>query len=318
MPKTLITTRAYLLWDEKARRYFVDPHSWEGYEHDGPVMECKGDKSLKAGEQQQLDFNKQLQDAFGQQYKDQRAVLDYLNPILKSMIANPTGLAPAALTAMRTSASDTISREGQNAKAAVAATDAARGGGTGLSSGVQAQIDSGVALNTANEQSTAQNQITQYDESVRQSNFWNAINGLSGNAKMLDPTAYSANANQGGSTLAGLGTAYYNTQQSGWLNAALGGLGAAAGGWASGGFKMPGAGCWIAEAIYGSDDLRTHLVREWLNTHFIQRPTGKHVMRFYLRFGQRIAAVVSRSNALKSMLRPFFDRALSEAVKTRS
>lgn len=209
-------------------------------EYNGNWELAKGDNSLKAGEQQQVDFNKSLQAVFQAQYGDQKAILDYLNPILKSYISNPQGVTPAALTAMRTSASDTIAQQGANAKQAVQATEAAKGGGTGLPSGVEAQIEGQMAVGQAAQQSAAQNDITKYDESVRQSNFWNATAALSGNAKMLDPTAYAGTANQGSGELAGLGTAYYNSQQSGWLNAALGGLGAAAGGWASGGFKMPG------------------------------------------------------------------------------
>jgi hypothetical protein len=232
MPNIVITK---VVWDMHTMK--VVERRTRAYS--GPWMLCKGDNSLKAGEQQQLAFNQQLQNAFMAQYGKQSAQIDYLNSILKPMVTNPTGLSQPALTAMRTSASDTIAREGQNAKSAVAATEAARGGGTGLPSGVEAQLDEGVALNTANQQSTAQNQITQYDESVRQTNLWNAINGLQGNARMLDPTAYSANANQGSSALAGLGTAYYNTQQSGWLNAALGGLGAVGAAFAG---KPPGGG----------------------------------------------------------------------------
>jgi hypothetical protein len=240
--KSLITTRAYFLWDEKAKRYVMDPATWEGYEYEGPLDLCKGDNTLKAGEAQQMAFNQQLQNAFMAQYGKQSAQIDYLNGILKPMAANPTGLSQPALTAMRTSASDTIARAGLNAKSSVAATEAARGGGTGLPSGVEAQLDEGVALNTANQQSAAQNDITRYDESVRQTNFWNAINGLSGNAALMNPQSYAGEANSGSNSLAGLGTAYYNSTQSGWLNAALGALGGAAGGWASGGFKMPGSG----------------------------------------------------------------------------
>jgi hypothetical protein len=55
-----------------------------------------------------------------------------------------------------------------------------------------------------------------------------------------------------------------------------------------GGAGAAGAGsCWIAEAIYGIDDARTHLVREWLNREFIRRPVGKLVMALYLRFGRK-------------------------------
>lgn len=242
MAKIRITTRAELIWDEQAQRYYTDPTSWEGYWCEGPVELCKGDDTLKAGEEQQMQFDQQLQQIFAAQYGQQQAQINYLNSILKPMAANPQGASQADLTAMRTSASDTIAQGTANAKQALNATEAARGGGTGLPSGVQAQLDAGVNVAGMQQESQAQNQITEYNENLRQQNFWNAINGLSGNAAMLNPQSYGSLTNQGGGTLANLGTAYYNSQQSGWLNAALGGLGAAAGGWASGGFKMPGGG----------------------------------------------------------------------------
>jgi hypothetical protein len=235
---TSLTIDLAMFWEEGT--WEVLDHTF--YEYSGPWMLFKGDDTLKAGEQQQAAFNQRLQQMMEAQYGKQSAQIDFLNGILKPIVANPQGVSREDLTAMRTSASDSIAREGQNAKSAVAAAEAARGGGTGLASGVQAQLDEGVALSNAAQQSSAQNQITQYNENVKQSNFWNAINGLSGTAALLNPQSYAGEANQGSSALAGLGTAYYNTQQSGWLNAALGGLGAAAGGWASGGFKMPGGG----------------------------------------------------------------------------
>lgn len=285
-------------------------HNW--YEYNGTWMLAKGDDNLKAGEESQLAFNEQLMQVFQAQYAKQSAQIDYLNGILKPMAANPQGMSAENLSAMRTSAADSIATQGANAKQAVAAAEAARGGGTGLPSGVEAQIDAGMAVNQAQQLSQANLGITQYNENIRQQNFWNAINGLSGNAAMMNPQSYAGEANQGTSALSGIGTAYYNSQQSGWLNAALGGLGAAAGGWASGGFKTPG--CWIAEAIYGAEDLRTHVVREWLNTRFIEQPAGRVVMRFYLRFGERIAVKVRKYRILKTLLRPLFDRALSQAL----
>jgi hypothetical protein len=57
---------------------------------------------------------------------------------------------------------------------------------------------------------------------------------------MTNPLGYANSATAGGNTVANLSQAYTNSQQSGWLNAALGALGGVAGGWASGGFKMPG------------------------------------------------------------------------------
>jgi hypothetical protein len=69
-------------------------------------------------------------------------------------------------------------------------------------------------------------------------------------------------------------------------------------------------GCWIAEAIYGEFDPRTMVARLWLNGPFLEKRFGPMVMRFYLRFGQRIAWVVARSRFLRWALKPLFDVAV--------
>jgi hypothetical protein len=97
-------------------------------------------------------------------------------------------------------------------------------------------------------------------------------------------------------------------------------LPALAGGAAQVGFGFtPGAPgnakpCWIAEAIYGVDDLRTHLIREWLSTEFILRPIGRVVMWAYQRFGRQVARMARRSKVLAAALKPIFDCALSHAL----
>ena len=100
--------------------------------------------------------------------------------------------------------------------------------------------------------------------------------------------------------------------------ATMGFLGSVVGGGAEVGAAalMPApasSGCWIAEAIYGVDDQRTHDVRRWLNTEFKKTRFGTLVMSFYLRFGERIAAWVRRSTLLKASLKPLFDKALERA-----
>lgn len=87
----------------------------------------------------------------------------------------------------------------------------------------------------------------------------------------------------------------------------FGELAGAAGGAASGGaFGKP---CWIAEVIYGVDDPRTHAARAWLVGPFSDTWYGRAVVRFYSRFGERIAAVVRRSQALRVAFKPLFDMA---------
>jgi hypothetical protein len=79
--------------------------------------------------------------------------------------------------------------------------------------------------------------------------------------------------------------------------------------------KAAGGACWIAEAIYGVDDTRTHIVRAWLNGPFADTVIGGAVMRLYLAIGQHIAAVARRSKMLRATLKPLFDAALNRALR---
>jgi hypothetical protein len=73
-------------------------------------------------------------------------------------------------------------------------------------------------------------------------------------------------------------------------------------------------GCWIAEAIYGVDDMRTHIVRAWLNDVYSHTFIGGVVMWLYRRFGRGAARMVERSAFLRWILKPLFDRALAHAL----
>lgn len=73
-------------------------------------------------------------------------------------------------------------------------------------------------------------------------------------------------------------------------------------------------GCWIAEAIYGVDDPRTHLVRAWLNGPFRRTSTGRLVMWTYIKIGRGVAAMVRASGTLRYMFKPLFDLALTKAL----
>lgn len=81
------------------------------------------------------------------------------------------------------------------------------------------------------------------------------------------------------------------------------------------GSSLPGgSGCWIAEAIYGVDDIRTHLARAYLNGPFKQTRIGRLVMALYLKFGRRVAAQVRKRRWLQRLLKPLFDRAWKKAT----
>lgn len=64
---------------------------------------------------------------------------------------------------------------------------------------------------------------------------------------------------------------------------------------------MAGGGCWIAEAIFGKDSEHTHAARFYVNLI-----APEWFRDAYLRYGRKVAAVVSKSRALKAILRPAF------------
>lgn len=72
--------------------------------------------------------------------------------------------------------------------------------------------------------------------------------------------------------------------------------------------------CWIAEALYGADAPRVVLVRAWLTRHY-EHADGWAlvVVPLYMRFGQRVAALVRILPFLRQVFRPIFDGAVRRA-----
>ena len=71
-------------------------------------------------------------------------------------------------------------------------------------------------------------------------------------------------------------------------------------------------GCWIAEAIYGVHDIRTHVVRQWLNTEYARTKVGGVVMVAYRKFGRQLSRGVR--GPVRWALKPLFDVALRRAL----
>jgi len=74
------------------------------------------------------------------------------------------------------------------------------------------------------------------------------------------------------------------------------------------------AACWIAEAIYGVDDMRTFVLRRYLNGPFCQHLSGRLVMALYRAVGRQVAWLARRSALLRGAFRPLFERALINAT----
>lgn len=67
----------------------------------------------------------------------------------------------------------------------------------------------------------------------------------------------------------------------------------------------PPGPCWVARAVYGADNPRWLLFRDWLA---FQAPAW--LRRSYLRHGEGLAGIVARSALLRALLRRGMDRAI--------
>lgn len=183
------------------------------------VSYCKGDPTARAAEQQQMTFDQQLMGIFQRQYGAQSQITKYLSGQLEPIISKGgQGMSPEALAAARTQATDTLSNQFQGAQRAINATQQ-----RGLPSGVNAQVSGSLMAQQAEAQAAGQNQITAQNEALKQANYWNSIDALSGNAAQINPLGYAGSATSGGNTVAGLSQA--NTQASGpGLGAIFGGI----------------------------------------------------------------------------------------------
>lgn len=225
-----------------------------------------------------------------------------LAPTLMSEAAHPAGFSPTDEAALETGAMDTA---GGSEAAAVgqgnleaartrnaggfgqAVSDAARGAGETLSRGL-------LGVRGAN-------------ASLKQHQHDAALGGLEG---LYGTNVGGANSALG--NVAPLVNADTQAENASWdaFNNITGAINQAA----STGAKAF-AGCWIAEAIYGIDDPRTHLVRAWLNGPFRETKIGNAVMSVYLAIGRQIAWMARRSSMLRAALKPLFDAALRKATK---
>jgi hypothetical protein len=73
-------------------------------------------------------------------------------------------------------------------------------------------------------------------------------------------------------------------------------------------------GCWIAAAVFAEDFAtgeKTNLVRSWLWNEWVKHWYAKPILWIYSRFGES----ASRSRLIVKLLRPWFEKALSKAVK---
>lgn len=72
-----------------------------------------------------------------------------------------------------------------------------------------------------------------------------------------------------------------------------------------------GGGCWVAREIYGIDDPKWIMAREFIFFEW-KGPIAKMVQRFYTKYGERIAEFIKHHPYFKVLLKPLFDLAVKK------
>lgn len=235
------------------------------------------------------------------------ALFGELAPTLEAQMANPTGLTPREKSDMNTAAQQSAGGS-QAAAVGQGALLASRTRNAGAADAAIAQSTqkagqqlSNAGLKTEMADANLKNQNEHAAEGGLEG-MYNEANNAGISALGIVPQAVNANT-QATNASYDWATDLLDPV----MGAAGGGLGAYWG-------AQNRGGCWIAEAIYGTEDPRTHLVRAWLNGPFRKTLLGAFVMRIYLRIGLRVAWIARRSDLVKQTLKPLFDCALRRAL----
>lgn len=272
-----------------------------------------------------------LTTAFQKVFGQNTNIIDSLNTALQPIIAagpNQFGFSPAEAAAMRTQATDLISSGGEAASNAARSAMASRGGGnTYLPSGSEAAINAGLAEQTAQQNATAQEGITQAGYQQGRQNFFNATSGLAGETAQLEsPIGQLGNAAVGAAGEEMSGANAITQANNAWLAPTLGlvgGLGSAAikaAGAPSGGDNSGSyGGCWIITAIYGKNTPTTRALWAWMTNEkngWNQRSSiGKIVVNLYYKYGEKTAELVKRNRVVHTVFKAIFDWLLRTKVR---
>lgn len=210
---------------------------------------CGGPSSTEVSEQHQLaNFTSMLQNNYSTLFSKQADVLtqigNSLNPIITAG-PNAHGMSGEELHARQATAIATSGAAAQQAEQAARLYSAGRGGGgtSGVMSGIDAQIQAGIASQGAQAEASRLNQITAEDYSIGREQFWRAEGGEQALAGQLSPNAAMSGSLSGGQ--AAFGEAKTMADQSNQMWKDIAGFATAAVGAGTDlfkAFKMPSGG----------------------------------------------------------------------------
>jgi hypothetical protein len=191
---------------------------------------------------EQLQAYQQAQQLTAEQYANQQALYAPMAAQFQSILTrgpNAKGFSDEEEQHLDAQAVEGTAENYEGAAKAVNENLAAEGGGSNpLPSGGQTQLKEQVATSSAQEESREEEQIQQADYSQGYNEWENAGAGLETIAAGENPLGYEGAATSSGSA-AGTTAEQIAEEENSWENAAIGAVGTAAGGWATGGFKTP-------------------------------------------------------------------------------
>lgn len=186
------------------------------------VSGAKGDSTDKAAEASSAAFSSTLQNAFTAQYGKMSATNNFLTSKLTSMANNPTGFTAPTMAAATTNNIQNAATGAQQATQAAQAQEAAHGG-TGLPSGVNAQIGGQIDAAAENQLSGNQNQLQIANGELQNQNQWAALSGLQGVSNADNPLGFAGASTGAAGNIAAMSQAYTASNQS-QLESTLGGI----------------------------------------------------------------------------------------------
>lgn len=156
----------------------------ECLDYSGPWELCKESGAQKAAREQQQNFNQQLMQIYQKQFAEQESILNTLRPQLEEMAKNPQGFGATEYAALQSKIVNDVGAQYSNV-AKSAAREFATTNEAGLPSGVEAQVQSGIAAEAAGQvagQSTnlaiANEQLKQQQQQFGLGNLQNLRAGL--------------------------------------------------------------------------------------------------------------------------------------------
>jgi len=155
--------------------------------------------AMKTNAAQQQSLSNQLLADFGQRYGQQSQLFSTLQSAYSPIIAagpGQQGFTSPVLAALNTQAINASGAAARNARQAAGNFSAGQNNTSGLTSGIQKQIDASISSSAANQLATAQNNITQKNYELGQQNYWRAAGGIQALAGEENPTPYSGQANE--------------------------------------------------------------------------------------------------------------------------